>query len=83
VRGFEKVVVSLLSGVTIENDEAELARLRELTPHKQIEVGFVLRAAVFEGKASKPSEISELAGVRSVDDALCFLRDPVGRYALR
>jgi hypothetical protein len=69
----EKALVDLLRGTAIENDEAELARLRELTLHKQIEVGFVLRAAMLEDKASKADGVSELAKVRSVDEALRFI----------
>ncbi len=69
----EKALVDLLRGTAIEHDEAELARLRKLPLHKQIEVGFVLRAAMLEDKASKADGTSELAKVRSVDEALRFL----------
>ncbi len=69
----EKDLVDLLRGTAIENNEAELAHLRKLTLHEQIEVGFVLRAAMLEDKASKAEGGSELAKVRSVDEALRFL----------
>ena len=70
-------VLELLRGTAIENDEAELAQLKKLPLEEQIEVGFVLRAATFEYRNSKQGEISKLARVRSVDDALRFLY-PVG-----
>lgn len=70
----EKALVDVLRGTVVENDEDELARLRKLALHKQIEVGFVLRAAMFEDKASKLKE------VRCVDDALRYLH-PNGTLA--
>jgi hypothetical protein len=77
---FKKALMDLLRGTAIENDAVELARLSDLAPHKQLEVGFVLRAAMFEAKATTPGGTTELAEVRSVDAALHFLY-PVGRYA--
>ncbi len=74
MRGLEKAVASLVRDTAIESDAAELARLRKLTPHQQMDVGFVLRAATLEGKTSKPRRIKELEEVRSVEDALHFLR---------
>ena len=73
MRKWEKALTDLLGDTAIENDEIELARLRKLPPIKQLEVGFVLRAAMPEDGASKREEVSELAKVRSVDDALRFL----------
>jgi hypothetical protein len=55
--------VSLLRGTAVENDEEEVARPRKLTPQKYMEIGFVLRVAILQEKASKLSRISELAKV--------------------
>ena len=82
LKEYRKAVMELLRGTAIVNDEAELARLRKLGLDQQMEVGFVLRAAMLQAKATKAGGTTELAEVRSVDDALHYLY-PVRTYALR
>jgi hypothetical protein len=79
LKEYRQAVMELLRGTAIENDEAELACLRKLGLHKQMEVGFVLRAAMLQA-VTTPGNTTELAKVRSVDDALRFLY-PVRTYA--
>lgn len=64
-----KSVTDLIRGTPIENNELELARLRELTLEEQIEVGIVLRSAMLRGKDHPEPRNGELGEVSSVAEA--------------
>ena len=64
-----KSVTDLIRGTAIENNELELARLRELPLEEQIEVGIVLRSAMLRGKDHPEPHNGELGEVRSVEEA--------------
>jgi hypothetical protein len=46
MREHEKHLMELIRGTAIENNEAELTRLRKLPPREQLEVGMVMYAAM-------------------------------------
>ncbi len=73
MRGFDKPVADLIRGTAIEDDEVELARLRQLPLEEQLEVGIVLHEAMLQEKRSEETRNARLAGVRSVADARRFL----------
>jgi hypothetical protein len=64
-----KSVTDLIRGTAIENNELELAKLRELPLEEQIEVGIVLRTAMLRGKEHPELGNGELGEVRSVAEA--------------
>lgn len=73
---WDQVVMALIRGTAIANDEVELVHLRELTPVEQIEVGFVFWAALLEENGSQAGGSTQLTKVRSVVDAQRFLNTP-------
>ncbi len=70
-----EIVADLIRGTSMENDERELTRLRELPPKEQVEVSIVLRTAMMQGEESPKVQNERLARVRSVEDARRFLSE--------
>ncbi len=64
-----KSVTAPNRGTALENNELELAKLRELPIEEQIEVGIVLRTAKLRGKDHPEPQNGELGEVRSVAEA--------------
>jgi hypothetical protein len=73
MRKHEKHLMELIRGTAIENNEAELARLRKLPQKEQLEVGMVMYAAMNQEKLPSRLRDEKLAKVRSVVDAQRFL----------
>jgi hypothetical protein len=73
MREHEKHLMELIRGTAIENNEAELTRLRKLPPREQLEVGMVMYEAMHQEKASSRLRNEKLAEVRSVVAAQRFL----------
>jgi len=80
MRELEKIVADLIRGTAIENDELELAKLRELPLEEQIEVGIVLRTAMLQGKDYPEPRNGELGEVRSVMEARRLLDKSSGTH---
>jgi hypothetical protein len=73
MREHEKHLMELIRGTAIENNKAELTRLRKLPPRKQLEVGMVMYAAMNQEKLPSRLQNEKLAEVRSVVAAKRFL----------
>jgi hypothetical protein len=77
MRDIERAITVLIRDTAVENDEAELARLRNLLPEEQLEVGMVLHEAMRQATVPKSSYVNErLLRVRSVAAAQEYLFAP-------
>jgi hypothetical protein len=78
MRDIERAITVLIRDTAVENDEAELARLRNLPPAEQLEVGMVLHEAMRQATTvPNSSYVNErLLRVRSVAAAQQYLLAP-------
>jgi hypothetical protein len=77
MRDIERAITVLIRDTAVENDEAELARLRNLPPEEQLEVGMVLHEAMRQATVPNSSYVNErLLRVRSVAAAQQYLLAP-------
>jgi hypothetical protein len=77
MRDIERAITVLIRDTAVENDEAELARLRNLPPEEQLEVGMVLHEAMRQATVANSSYVNErLLRVRSVAAAQQYLLAP-------
>ncbi len=77
MRDIERAITVLIRDTAVENDEAELARLRNLPPEEQLEVGMVLHEAMRQATVPNSSYVNErLLRVRSVAAAQEYLLAP-------
>ena len=75
MRELAQTVADLISGTAVENNELELAKLKELPLEEQIEVGIVLRTAMLRGQDHPEPRNGEFEEVRSVAEARRLLDD--------
>jgi outer membrane protein TolC len=77
MRDIERAITVLIRDTAVENDEAELARLRNLPPEEQLEVGMVLHEAMRQATTVPNGYVNErLLRVRSVAAAQQYLLAP-------
>jgi hypothetical protein len=80
MRDIERAVTVLIRDTAVENDEAELARLRNLPPAEQLGVAMVLHEAMRQAAVPNGYANEGLLRVRSVAAAQQYLLTP-GRSA--
>ena len=76
MRDIERSVTVLIRDTAVENDEAELARLRNLPPQEQLEVSLVLHEAMRQATIPNLYANERLLRVRSVAAAQQYLLAP-------
>jgi hypothetical protein len=76
MRDIERAVTVLIRDTAVENDEAELARLRNLPPAEQLGVAMVLHEAMRQAAVPNGYANEGLLRVRSVAAAQQYLLAP-------
>jgi hypothetical protein len=76
MKDIERAITVLIRDTAVENDEAELAQLRNLPPAEQLEVGMVLHEAMRQATVPNGYVNERLLRVRSVAAAQEYLLAP-------